>query len=319
VSLQNTEGVIKWVGTELGQNLPISRMVPMTGIASISREDLAQRRRQLQQRRRLRTLRAGWRVVALLALVVAVAWSTTLPIWVLRSPAQIQVKGNHYIPTATVQSLVPLTFPQSLWRVEPESLAAAIKAKAPLASVSVQRQLIPPALVVQIQERYPVAIAFPATRPNATTSTQTGSASTATPLGLLDLDGNLISSEHYTTLGPGLKLPNLKVVGNPEQYRWAWSRLYSEIARSAVKISEIDWQDVNNLILKTELGTVRIGPYSSQFNYQLSLLDRMRQLPKRVDMGQVALINLLNPQVPTVQFSKSLETPAVDSAPEPPP
>jgi cell division protein FtsQ len=287
----------------------------MTGIASISRENLAQRRRHLQQRRRIKTLQAGWRLVALLGLVGGVAWGTTLPIWVLRSPAQIQVKGNHYIPTATVQSLVPINFPQSLWRVEPASLATAVKAKAPLESVSVYRQLIPPALVVQIQERYPVAIALPAARKPA----NPGASGDATPVGLLDLDGNLIPLERYTSLDPSLKLPTLKVIGNPEQYRWAWSKLYPEIARSAVKISEIDWQDPNNLILQTELGTVRIGPFSSQFNYQLSLLDRMRQLPKRVDMGQVTYINLLNPNLPTVQFGKSPEVPVSDSAPSTPP
>ncbi len=291
----------------------------MTGIATVSRTQLAQRRRQLQQRRRVRFLQMGWRGVALLGLAGGIAWGASLPIWVLRSPAQIQVEGNYYIPTDKVRSLVPLNFPQSLFRLEPKMLAQAVASQAPLADVKVHRQLVPPALVVQIQERYPVAIALlPNLSGNSesgnsgsgnSTSAATGKAASsvagAPTMGLLDANGTWIPLESYTALDRSLKLPSLKVIGNPDQYRSYWASAYQEINRSPVKISEVDWQDVNNLILKTELGLVRVGPYGPQFSYQLSLLDRMRKLPNRMSLNQIAYINLINPNAPTVQLAAS--------------
>ncbi len=274
----------------------------MTGIASVSPTKLAQRRRQLQQRRRIRTLRLGWRMVGVCGLAGGVVWAATLPMWVLRSTDQIQVEGNTYISSQSVRSLVPIAFPQSLWRVEPEALAQTVKDKAPIADAKVHRQLVPPGLVVQIQERYPVAIAIPNPSSAQGTSAQGNGAATS---GLLDANGTWIPLERYTTFDPALKLPTLKVLGNPDQYRPYWSKLYQEVSRSSVKILEIDWRDVNNVVLKTEIGNVRVGPYGSQFGYQLSVLDRMRKLSGRMDFSQVAYINLLDPKIPTVQFGAS--------------
>jgi cell division protein FtsQ len=287
----------------------------MTGIASVSPTKLAQRRRQLQQRRRIRTLRLGWRMMGVCGLAGGVVWAATLPMWVLHSTDQIQVEGNTYISSQSVRSLVPIAFPQSLWRVEPEALAQTVKDKAPIADAKVHRQLVPPGLVVQIQERYPVAIAIP--------NSPAAQGNSEAARGLLDAAGTWIPLERYTTFDPALKLPTLKVLGNPDQYRPYWSKLYQEVSRSPVKILEIDWRDVNNVVLKTEIGNVRIGPYGGQFDYQLSVLDRMRKLSGRMDFSQVAYINLLNPKIPTVQFgaspAPSPEAAIPDSPPSSPP
>jgi cell division protein FtsQ len=272
--------------------------VLMIGIASVSRTTLAQRRQQLRQRRRLRVARTLWRVLALAGLAGGIAWGATLPIWVLQSSDQIQVEGNYYLPAAAVRSLVPVDFPQSLFRVEPNALAQAVKAKAPVVDVKVQRQLVPPALVVRVQERYPVAIAQPTPAPKDATAEMR--------VGLLDATGEWIPLERYTDLDQALKLPSLKVIGNPKDYQPYWAQLYQEINRSPVKISEIDWRDVTNVILKTEMGPVRIGPYGSQFGYQLSLLDRLRKLPSRVTLNPSTYINLINPSQPTLQMGSPL-------------
>ena len=54
--------------------------------------------------------------------------------------------------------------------------------------------------------------------------------------------------------------------------------------------------------MTTELGIVHLGPYSSRFSEQLNVLDRMRELPNKIDVRQMAYINLKNPDSPLIQL-----------------
>ncbi len=278
------------------------------GIVSVSRTELAQRRQQLRNRRRIRFLQTVWRVVAVAGLAGGLAWGATQPIWVIRRPEQVVIEGNQYVSTQTIQALLPIAYPQSLLRVQPQLIAHELQTKAPIASVTVSRRLFPPGLVVQVKERYPVAIAIPTMTPPAAGVTQKNGQMSANPpakVGLLDDSGQWIPMEIYTLLDKSIKLPTLKVIGNPNLYRPYWSKIYQEVSRSPVKVSELNWQDPANLVLKTELGTIYLGPYSNQFTYQLSMLDRMRKLSAHPSFSQIAYIDLRNPDAPVLQMLKS--------------
>jgi cell division protein FtsQ len=120
----------------------------------------------------------------------------------------------------------------------------------------------------------------------------------------LDEQGVWMPSSSYTKLEQNLELPTLKVIGSNDQYRPYWSEVYQAVSRSPVKVFEIDWQDPANLILKTELGKVHFGPYSSRFTEQLGVLDRMRELPTHISPSQIAYIDLQNPDFPAIQMNK---------------
>ena len=273
-----------------------------SSIGSVSRTELAQRRQKLRQRRRVRFLQAGWRTLAICGLTAGAIWTATLPLWVIRRPEQVRIEGNHFIPVRTLRSLLPIPYPQSLFRVEPQAIARGLQAKAPIAEVVVSRQLFPPGLVVQVKERLPVALALPSVTP---LPTDVKSAST-TKGGLLDENGMLMPLESFVALDQSLKLPALKVIGKPESYRSSWSKLYRELKQGPpVNVSEIDWRDPANVILKTELGMVHIGPYSWQFSSQLKTLDRMRSLARDSRFSQITYIDLRNPDNPIVQMTKT--------------
>ncbi|MGA7937526.1 MAG: FtsQ-type POTRA domain-containing protein [Kovacikia sp.] len=277
-----------------------------SSIVSVSQTELAQRRQKLRYRRRVRSLQTVWRVLAVSGLAGGLVWVATLPAWVIRRPDQVTIEGNHYLSSQTIRALLPIPYPQSLLRIEPQSIQRELQSKAPIATVTVGRRLIPPGLVVQVQERYPVAIALSVATNNpnfyqTNARTQAGSLKA----GLLDEAGVWIPIEVYTSLNQALKLPELKVIGNLELYRPYWSKLYREVTQSPVKITEVHWQDPANLILRTELGIVHFGPYSSQFTYQLSMLDRMRKLSADSSFSQIAYIDLRNPDSPIVQMVKS--------------
>ncbi|MBW4473312.1 MAG: FtsQ-type POTRA domain-containing protein [Stenomitos rutilans HA7619-LM2] len=270
-----------------------------SSIASVSQTELAQRRQKLRQRRRVRFLQAGWRVLAVCGLTAGVVWAATLPTWVIRRPEQVQIEGNHLIPVRTLRSLLPIPYPQSLFRVEPQVIARELQARAPIEDVIVNRQLFPPGLVVQVKERLPVAIAL------MTEGNLQGTAKTTPNNGLLDENGMLIPLESYTALDQSLKLPSLKVMGNPTAYRPYWSKLYHELTQGPpVNVSEVDLRNPSNMILKTDLGLVHLGAYSARFSSQLQTLDRMRRLSTHSSFSQITYIDLRNPEAPTIQVGK---------------
>jgi cell division protein FtsQ len=266
----------------------------MTSIAPVSQTELSQRRQKLRRQRRVRFFQASWRSLAVFGLAAGTVWAATLPAWVIRKPEQVTVKGNQFISAEAIRILLPIAYPQSLLKIQPQAVSDALKAKAPIAEATVDRQLFPPSLTVRIQERTPVAVALPQAGISKTTD--------QSQPGLLDESGIWIPLESYTSLNQSLKLPTLKVTGKLDQYRASWSQLYQSINRSSVKVLEVNLEDPTNLILKTELGFVHFGTYGANFTDQLKALDRLRRLSTRVNPNQIAYIDLRNPESPFVQM-----------------
>ncbi|MDB9373242.1 cell division protein FtsQ/DivIB [Nodularia sphaerocarpa] len=261
----------------------------MAGIVSVSQKDLAQRRQKIRRQRQMKAIQAIWRTVAISGLAGGLLWVALQPIWVLNTPKQIVMKsGNQLLSEATIKSLLVISYPQSLWRIQPNAIADSLKQQPTIAQATVNRRLFPPGLNIEIQERVPVAIAH---NPNK-----------QSPAGLLDATGVLIPLEKYKLVNPRIKLPSLKVVGTPEQYGSYWSQIYASLSQSPVKISEVDGQDSTNLILKTELGNVHLGAFSPQLSEQIKVLAQMRSLSAKMDFSQINYIDLKNPASPLVHL-----------------
>ncbi|MEA5516812.1 cell division protein FtsQ/DivIB [Nodularia sp. UHCC 0506] len=264
----------------------------MAGIVSVSQKDLAQRRQKIRRQRQIKIIQAIWRTLAISGLAGSLLWVALQPIWVLNAPKQIVMKsGGQLLSAEAIQSLLTISYPQSLWRIRPNAIADSLKQQPNIAQATVSRRLFPPGLNIEIQERVPVAIAH--------------SPKKKTPAGLLDATGVLIPLEKYTLVNSRFKLPNLKVVGSPEQYRSYWSQLYPSLTQSSVKIMEIDGQDPTNLILKTELGNVHLGAISPQITEQIKILGQMRYLSAKIDFSQISYIDLKNPGSPLVHMNQT--------------
>ncbi|OLP17898.1 cell division protein FtsQ [Leptolyngbya sp. 'hensonii'] len=276
----------------------------MTEFLSVSHTDLIQRRKQLRNQRRLRNFQAVWQMIAVSSLSAGLAWVLTLPGWVIATPEQVEIKGNRFLSTKAILALLPLSYPQSLLQVQPQALAEKLEAAAPIRSVTVTRQLIPPKMMVQVRERLPVAVTVPAKLAPRRAAQPTQAPKTFNA-GLLDENGKWMPFDSYSSIDKAFKLPSLKVIGMSEAYTPYWSSLYRLISRSSVKILEIDWRDSANLILKTEVGTYHLGPYSAIFAQQLNVIERMRKLPQHFDSSRIAYIDLKNPETPIIQVTQS--------------
>jgi cell division protein FtsQ len=278
----------------------------MTDISSISRSEMADRRRKLRRQRRWRILQTTWQIVSISSLAIGAIWVATLPDWVLRDPAQVEIEGNKILTTDTIRSLLAIKYPQFLLAIEPKAIAQRLEdSQAPIAEVQVTRRLFPPSLTVHIQERYPVAVVYmiPTTPVPTNPKQKAASPAEPVPVSLVDDRGYIISYEKYVSLNKSRDLPTLKVFGMQEQYRAQWTSLYQRISQSPVKVSEIDWREPGNLIFRTELGTVHLGSYTpTRLGEQLQALDRMRKLPDQVNPDEMEYINLNNPQTPQVKM-----------------
>ncbi|ARV62197.1 cell division protein FtsQ [Nostocales cyanobacterium HT-58-2] len=281
----------------------------MAGIVSVSRADIEGRRKRLRQKRQMKIIQGIWQTIAVSSLAGGLLWIATQPIWVLKTPNDIEISGNHLLSREAIQSLLVLSYPQSLWRIEPSHLAESLKQHSTIAQATVSRRLFPPGLIVQINERIPVAIALWAAPSGSIAQNRREQRNTDTShkkvsVGLLDANGIWLPLEKYTSLNPNLRLPSLKVFGSPEQYRPYWTQLYQALSQSSVNVMEIDFQDPTNLILKTELGNIHLGSPSSLLSEKIRVMAQMRHLPVQLTLSQIEYIDLKNPDFPLVQMNQ---------------
>jgi cell division protein FtsQ len=268
----------------------------MISISSVSSTDLKQRRKELKNQRRIRFFQSVWRTLLLGSLTGGAFWVITLPNWVIRQGDQIKIQGNQFLSEEAVLKLMSMSYPQSIFQVETQELINNLEATGPIAQATITRNLFPPSLILEVKERQPVAIAMipqQAKNPNKSEN-----------IGFLDEQGVWMPKSSYSNNNPQLQFPNLKIIGDLQQYQAYWPEFYQTLMRGNVKINEVNWQNPNNVILKTEIGTVHLGAYSSLFPEQLVVLARLKDLPKQVNQSQVAYIDLTNPEFPSLRMAQ---------------
>jgi len=282
-------------------------LTAMADFSTVSRSTLAERRRRLRRHRRIRALQGLWRTVAVVGLTGGAIWLIKSPIWIIQSAEQVSIQGNELLSPERVRSLLGIKYPKPLWAVQPEAIAQNLETSGPIAQATVTRHLWPPSILVEIQERRPVAVAQGYVLDPAT---QTPSLS-GTEVGLLDATGAWIPLEDYALLNPSLQMPPFTVWGMREGDRTQWVEIYTQLIHfqqttsDAVSITELDWRSPSNLILKTELGHIHLGVYQSReyFARQLQALTQLRQLPQHeISLQQIDYIDLRRPETPMLQM-----------------
>lgn len=260
---------------------------------SAARENLRKTRKQKQRQRSIRSMQGVWRSLALMGLASAAVWITTRPEWILYSSEQIKITGNQVLSTATVRTLIPLKYPQSLLSLKPQRLEEEIETTGPIAEAIVSRQLLPPSLSIQVQERLPVARATAPISP--TTQAQ------AFIKGYLDEQGNWLPETAYGNVNNEMPLPTLEVLGLRAIQVKQWRDIYPVIMRSPTKITNIDWRNTNNLILNTEKGQFHLGDDLTQLEQQVMAIAKFASLDTAVMPQAIDYIDLSDPDEPIIK------------------
>lgn len=265
-------------------------------MSSLTSINLKNRRQELQNQRRLKYCRALWRSLIACSLATGLFWAIALPEWAIEQETQIEIEGNQFLSEAEIRSLLSFSYPQPILQLQTQRLIQRLKATAPVDEAAVTRQLFPPKLTIKVRERPPVAMVL------APEASQPGK-NRLLEVGFLDEQGIFVPRDFYTQVD-NLQLPALKVLGFSEQYRPYWPELYQLISHSSIKIEAVNWQNPSNLVLETELGTVRLGANPSLLPEQLAVLSRLQPLPAPLNKNQIVVIDLTNPYSPEIQLSE---------------
>ncbi len=258
----------------------------VAGKYNADRYRFSEARQKKRHQRRLRTLRTSWQTALGLGLLWGLWHLTNAPLWYLYSPDQITIEGENLLAEGNLKSLIRLPFPQYVFQAEPQTIARQLQAQAPLARVEVNRQLFPARLVVRVTERVPVAHAMYGGKN-----------------GYIDREGVWIPATSYTHK---LTLP-LVVQGFNDTIQTRWAEIYPLLASSPVQIKRVNWLDVNNLILHTDLGVVHCGEYDREtLIAQLDHLDRLRQLPKYLNSTSFLYLDLRDISATTAKLPTSI-------------
>jgi cell division protein FtsQ len=271
----------------------------MTGTQPTSRAELAQRRKQMRRARRSMRLKSSWRFLMVALLAGGAISMTTQPTWVLRRADQVKVEGNQFLSVQTIRGLLPIQYPQSIFRTQPGAIVETLKQKAPIIDAAVDRQIFPPSLTVRIRERTPVAqLVDP---DGAKAPREKGKVARSQGHDLLDDSGVVIPIESLNALNQTLKLPGLRILGRIETIRPQWLGCYQFLRNSPVRIQQIDWRNPTNLVVTGEIGTVHLGAYNStEFPRQLRAMDGMRRIGEKIPKEQIDYIDLRNPDKPAI-------------------
>ena len=237
----------------------------------------------------------------------------TRPGWVLKSPEAIHVDGAVFLNPDAVRSHLPIAYPQPLFKVATDDLENHLEGLEPIAEATILRQLFPPRLTIQIQEYRPVAIllgnSYGEINPelydlDSTTRPFSTFPGMENATGFLDENGTWLPLGSYEDMNEGLsELPTLEVLGMRREYREQWGKLYEQIRRSPVTVDRIDWRQLDNLILKTDLGITHHGVYDEEtFTKQLQLIDQLREIDTQVDLDNVVYFDVRSPETPFIQY-----------------
>ena len=163
---------------------------------SLSPNSLQARRADLKSQRRRKLGQSLWRFLAVSGMAVGLAWSVTLPYWVIRNSKQVEIEGDKLLSKTKVLDLLSLSYPQSVWKLPTHQLSQRLSASPPLVDATITRTISPPRLLVKIQERQPVAIAYQNHQP-----------------GYIDQEGVFIAKSFYEKTPQKLPAFSLKVFG----------------------------------------------------------------------------------------------------------
>ena len=226
-----------------------------------------------------------WRSSLIITLAMSLGWLATLPYWKIQHPNQIKISGKKLVGEDSVRSAIDFNYPQFIGTVNGLDISGQIESIPSIAVAKVNKQIIPPQLIISLQEKEPVAIA-----------TSEGQ------VGFLNAEGEWISRQFYTNIDSKTSLPALKVVNYRLENRTQWQQIYQLITLyPELKIDEIQWESSGGLFVQTKIGRVFLGLDSSRLKQQFKTMVKLDNLPSHLENSQIAYIDLSNPEIKLIQ------------------
>lgn len=254
-----------------------------------SKTQLKRQRRRLQQQQRVKVVKSLWRFACMSMICGGLGWAISKSDWKISSSSQIRVQGNQYLSDNTIRSMLAIPYPKLIMELASEELTAKLMTKGSIASAKIDRSLLPPYLIVQIQDLPPIAGVIQAEDTEARI--------------FVDERGRQLPLSSYrSTIWSSL--PKLRLMLPTAGICPDWTQLHQTIQTSPVAVEIIDCRNPQNLFLRTEIGKVRLGASGdkSRLAAQIQQLDRLRNWQEDTDPTNVDYLDLENPGSPKFQL-----------------
>lgn len=227
------------------------------------------------------------------AILGGFAWTVSRSDWKISKAEQIRVEGNQYLTDGAVRSILAIPYPKLIMELAPEQLTAKLIAQGSISSARIDRGLLPPHLVVQVQDLPPIAQIMQ----DNDTQSQIFVDERGRQLPVSSYQPTILSSLPKLQL----RLPSAGICPD-------WAQLYRLIQTSPVEIGIVDCRDPQNLFLQTEVGKVRLGAagVNARSNERIQQLDRLRNWQKDAGPVDVDYLDLENPDAPKFQLKPDL-------------
>ena len=246
---------------------------------------LQQKLSLLKKQKKQQLYSALWRSLFISSLAATLFWLISLPYWQIKHKSQVKITGNHTVTKDTIYSLLALSYPQFIWSIPTKKLSQTLESAPPILTARVNRQILPPIITISLQEKVPVAIALSKGK-----------------VGFLDDRGSWIPRQFYQNTTNNFSPFTLRVINFQPQYAHYWAEVYKLInLYSDIDIFEVNWQDSENLRLKTELGMVYLGSPRFRLADKFAALASLQNLPAYLNQSQIDHIDLSNPDVRLVE------------------
>jgi cell division protein FtsQ len=229
------------------------------------------------------------------AILGGFAWAVSRSDWKISKAEQIRVEGNQYLTDNAIRSILAIPYPKLIMELAPEQLTTSLITKGSIASAKIDRGLLPPHLVVQVQDLPPIAQIML----ENDTQPQIFVDELGRKLPISSYQPNVLSSLPKLQL----RLPSTGICPD-------WAQLYRLIQTSPVTIGIVDCRDPQNLFLQTEIGKVRLGAagINARSNERIQQLDRLRNWQKDAGSVDVDYLDLENPDAPKFQLKPGIKT-----------
>ncbi len=229
------------------------------------------------------------------AILGGFAWTVSRSDWKISRAEQVRIEGNQYLTDNAIRSILAIPYPKLIMELAPEQLRAKLIAQGSISSARIDRGLLPPHLIVQVQDLPPIAQVIQ----GDDTPSQIFVDERGRQLPISSYQPTILSSLPKLQL----RLPSTGICPD-------WTQLYRVIQTSPVEIGIVDCRDPQNLFLQTEIGKVRLGAagINARSNERIQQLDRLRNWQKDAGSVDVDYLDLENPDAPKFQSKPDITT-----------
>ncbi len=203
----------------------------------------------------------------------------------------IRITGSEFFSQKDVVKNSSLKFPIRLIFVKTNSLEKELKQNLSLKNVSINRELFPFGLKVDISTRIPIAYGERKINDEKI-------------LGFIDKDGIFINKKNADE--KNLNKLTIQVFGWKEKFKKILSEIFIALENYEVEIVKITYSPAGFLTVEEkDLGTILLGFKPDLINYQLQIINHIKNefkknsFPKKIDN-----IDLTNPNKPKIKVFK---------------